>query len=694
MIFLLLDITLFLTLIVLMVSNSHTGTGFDSKAKVTIIGQNDGSMILRWPGVEGAKGYEVLIDRESVGNSDKPVFTEHCTETECNLPNSLSRNEPLRITVRSYRDISLFGHDIRRDTGSLIETVVVLKDPAVTDLVSEVDMNNKIVNFSWKGYKEDEYFLYELDEKGEKRLVKRSEPLADKSNKDDNSYSLLSDYGTVSMSLSYNDGGDISVPDPGNEIRLLMLPVRSTEQMAYYGSATSIIVLNRDYLLSSELKAEYEETGTNSYRITWNETKGDGYDIHVREKSSEEWVLLRSFSAKDERVYETGVLDPGVEYKFRVSAFKNNDISGQELSVFPSEIDIKTKSNSLYSTIWPTKALEVYTDTQREEVIGKVKAGRALCVLEERDDMFKIRIKDGEGFIDSNYCMINLPEYMGDLCKYDITNAYSSLYLVHEYTIPNVSGTVIPGYENVLLGDGTFIVPLLYPVAKKLVPAANKAIDQGYRILIYDSFRPYVATRYIYDTTNLILDTALPDEQFKQISLKEYLDRGGNPQEPVEVNTEPALEPEKTYRYMMTNNVWKLSSFLAQSGSNHNLGIAMDMTLTDIDTGEELLMQSRMHDLSFYSVKSSNNEAADKLKDIMVPSGFNMISSEWWHFQDDDTKTEVRPPRVEEGVSIEGFKRNDKGWRYRQKNGEYITSSEMTVDGVKYIFDEEGYTDY
>ena len=110
--------------------------------------------------------------------------------------------------------------------------------------------------------------------------------------------------------------------------------------------------------------------------------------------------------------------------------------------------------------------------------------------------------------------MINLPEYLGPLCAYNISNSYSSLYMVHEYAIPQVTGEVTVGYDRVRMADGSYLVPLLYPTAQKLETAAREARSRGFRLKIYDSYRPSRATREIYDLTKKVLEEPLPERSY------------------------------------------------------------------------------------------------------------------------------------------------------------------------------------
>jgi len=73
------------------------------------------------------------------------------------------------------------------------------------------------------------------------------------------------------------------------------------------------------------------------------------------------------------------------------------------------------------------------------------------------------------------------------------------------------------------------------------------------------------------------------------------------------------------------------------TGSNHNRGAALDMTLVD-STGEEIEMPSKMHDFSQNAHRDNpdvSTEAAanlDYMTSVMLNCGFSTYAYEWWHF--------------------------------------------------------------
>ena len=75
----------------------------------------------------------------------------------------------------------------------------------------------------------------------------------------------------------------------------------------------------------------------------------------------------------------------------------------------------------------------------------------------------------------------------------------------------------------------------------------------------------------------------------------------------------------------------------------------------------------------------------------MKGAGFGDLVSEWWHFQDNDARSELELPYVSNGINAECWVADDFGWRYRDANGVYYTDTTITVGEVEYTFDADGY---
>lgn len=492
----------------------------------------------------------------------------------------------------------------------------------------------------------------------------------------DGSLTLLDTLEGAQRQFSFGDGKELAMPEYGEPCTLVFDAYRIEERLEFYGYPSANLTVAREDLLDRELNLTITEEGNNVYTMQWNETKGEYYHLQQYDNAHNQWHTLARIPKDGERKYTTDHLRNLSDYTFRVVAVGGQTNEGSSFAAQSQEVSVKTVASPIYCTMWPVKDLSVFSAPSDGKVIGKLKTAKAYCVLDQKDSMFGVMVDGQLGYVDSRYCMINLPELYGDLISYDITNSYSSIYMVHEYEIPDVTVVITAGYERVQMATGEFLVPLLYPTAQKLQIAAQNALSQGYRLKIYDAYRPNKATLEIYNLTEKILDEPIPDKTFTGKKLTDL----------------PKVKKgeEITYELLMTNGTWKLGSFLAKGGSLHNLGIAVDLTLEDLE-GNELQMQSSMHDLSCYSVLAKNNANAKLLAKIMTGAGLGGISSEWWHFQDNEIRSQITLPTVASGVSPECWMANDHGWRYRRYNGTFLADCTKNVDGVTYNFDIYGY---
>lgn len=103
-----------------------------------------------------------------------------------------------------------------------------------------------------------------------------------------------------------------------------------------------------------------------------------------------------------------------------------------------------------------------------------------------------------------------------------------------------------------------------------------------------------------------------------------------------------------------------------KTGSNHNRGAAVDVTLVDA-AGKELPMPSDYDEFSERahveyigaSEEAIRNRAI--LQNTMKAAGFKGIRSEWWHFDDPDSKSfEILDFKISELVRRAGVKESEK----------------------------------
>ena len=248
--------------------------------------------------------------------------------------------------------------------------------------------------------------------------------------------------------------------------------------------------------------------------------------------------------------------------------------------------------------------------------------GSMFRIIREENGMWYIEKGEYCGYIDPAYCMIDLADVLPK-AQFEIANASASIFRSSGYALDGVTGYQLYTCGKVWhskIQREEYLVPIMYEAAKKFASAQFLAEQEGLTLKIYDAYRPSSVTYLIRDALN---------------SLCSY-----NSAVLAGVNNAP------------NGSFWGQGWFLAQSSSSHNYGTAIDVTLVDIASGQEMAMPSAMHELSTAAVKYSSpesgyyadtmNDMAIKLDSIMVQSGLSPIASEWWHFQDNETLGRAR----------------------------------------------------
>ena len=592
-------------------------------ASLSFLDLGGGEYALEWTASPDAARYYLSID----GGERSEPLTENAATV-----GPLSEGEH-SFTVTPLGSWKLFGKEYFRE-GESVTVTVPLVSPEAPEAEWIPDEDAGTLSVEAEPLVGRSYELRIIDAGGERPLD-----------------STLAD---GELGVSFGEDGDLPMPEYETPYRFCLRAVVSGQQYEITGPAGEEYTLKREALLPDTSSLTSEELGENRYALSWTEAKGDWYEIQYSDGG--EWETLATVECTEELRYETEALRSVWDYSFRVMGADEGAEEGEYVSE-SDVIDVTTELSPLYCTIWPLMELPLYESADAEsETLASVPAASTLCVLAEEDGFFRVRYGETYGYLSSSYCMINLPEYMGKLIGYDITNSYASKYAVHGYEIPEVTGEVVKGYEHVCLAEGVYLAPYLYPCCEKLYTAANAALEQGYRLKIYDSYRPNQATVDIYNKAELMTNQPVPE-------LDIY---GEVPEELPELAEGQTL----TYRMLWEDGTYGLPNFLAKGGSMHNMGIALDLTLERVDSGEELEMQSDMHDLSIYSVINRDNDEALILDNIMKAAGFGGLTSEWWHFQDNETRKNLSlNTYMWAGVSIEGWHASDGEWYYLDSLG-------------------------
>ena len=652
--------------------------------RLSLFFNNDGSLMLTWNRVPSAGGYHVRLQKDTsqdLPSPDAVLFEADVREPVVLLPPEILDAGIVRLRINTYRDIDLFGLSLHRTGSYPLNVTFEAKEPAVSDIEPRFDDREKTMRVTFDAPETDGCSIYLMREDGNNLLVKEIVP---GENRED--------------TITFGESGDLPLPDAATPYTFTFRATRTVDRiLTLYGKSTHTLTVTSDDLKSRVLALSAEQTATNRYTLSWEEAAGEGVELRLI-TGPDTYETLGTFDMPGKMFCDTGILPAGRTLTFELVSVGGTPIPGRDYAAEPARIDLTTEISVIGATVWPAKDLPLYTRLTGTQTRGTVAQLTPLCVLEEEDGYFKVRTEEGNGYIDASSCLINLPDMLGDHCEYDITSSYCCICRIQGYAIPGLTGEVVEGYENVMLADGTFLVPYLYPLVDNFLGAVEAAAKAGYRIKFYDSFRPLKGQMHMYNTTRSILDLEIPEATYERLTPAQFLAEG--PKLPAEEELPPRTEgedeetPYTTYHQKITEGGWHIGWFLANGANQHNYGSAMDITLVGIESGEEALMQSPVHELSVLAVLNNNTEAADLMQQIMKDIGYSNLRSEWWHFQDDNAHVRYGIPAIVEGVSIEGFKYNGLGWRYRTADGTYLKDTTVTIGGNAYTFDKEGYTDF
>ena len=160
----------------------------------------------------------------------------------------------------------------------------------------------------------------------------------------------------------------------------------------------------------------------------------------------------------------------------------------------------------------------------------------------------------------------------------------------------NFVGDRIDGYEEP-------VALLTKEAARAVKSVANELNAQGYRLKVFDAYRPARAVKHF-------ILWGIED---------------------LDLRMKPFFYPD------LTKDEVFAQGYIAKQ-SSHSRGSTIDLTLLDMETGKEVDMGSPFDlfsDISHPDSKAVTEEQYKNrmlLKRAMVRNGFNTLDCEWWHF--------------------------------------------------------------
>ena len=155
---------------------------------------------------------------------------------------------------------------------------------------------------------------------------------------------------------------------------------------------------------------------------------------------------------------------------------------------------------------------------------------------------------------------------------------------IRYYSTYNFIGERIDGYEEPC-------ALLTKEAARALKSVSNEMLVQGYRLKVFDAYRPACAVKHF----------VLWGIEDQDIRMKPYF--------------YPELKKQELFE----------KGYIAKQ-SSHSRGSTVDLTLLDMNTGKEL-------DRGITEEQYTNRMI---LRHVMTRNGFQPIDCEWWHFTLED----------------------------------------------------------
>ena len=171
---------------------------------------------------------------------------------------------------------------------------------------------------------------------------------------------------------------------------------------------------------------------------------------------------------------------------------------------------------------------------------------------------------------------------------------------IRYYSTYNFVGTRIDGYEQPT-------ALLTKEAAAALRQVSDDLVRKGYRLKIFDAYRPQMAVNHFMNWAKDVSDTAM----------------------------KPYFYPE------LDKSVLFAQGYIAEH-SGHSRGSTIDLTLFDMKTEKEVDMGGtfdyfgkRSHP-DFKGVTREQYANRMLLREAMLKRGFRPLAEEWWHFTLDD----------------------------------------------------------
>ncbi len=294
------------------------------------------------------------------------------------------------------------------------------------------------------------------------------------------------------------------------------------------------------------------------------------------------------------------------------------------------------------ATGYASYPLPLYASPLVEETpVATLQPGEGFTVLQEEGDWWRIAYGEREGYVLYATCYLNIADVVPSIVL-DNTNATASVFVSSGVALPTITGEQLYNatYQNDRFGDVRQVMAANYGMVKKIYAAQQAALAEGYTLVINETFRPW------------------------------------DVQQKVAAQLATLRQQNEAVRAGIDAAPWGIGWFIASRMSTHQMGVAMDVSLAKVTTVTWRIcggyrypqvtgytpcrMPTAIHELSSAAVALNKpvssysatawkavapadtmTEDALRLQRYCTEAGMSPLASEWWHFNDLETKAVV-----------------------------------------------------
>jgi D-alanyl-D-alanine dipeptidase len=267
---------------------------------------------------------------------------------------------------------------------------------------------------------------------------------------------------------------------------------------------------------------------------------------------------------------------------------------GQELEAVDDSTFRMTQNNGMLTVRWVENSV-----LRPESAGGSTGSVQELVIGTQSFQRLRLGAADGETF---RITPVRDPEHLRAEALAAVPPEEEGEFLPSDLVElvrldPTIRMDIRYASTNNFMGEVFYSSPRAFlqrPAAEAVVRAHRWLNEQGYGLLIHDGYRPWYVTKMFWDAT--------PEH------LKDFV-------------ADPA------------------------SGSRHNRGCAVDLTLFDLDTGEPVIMPAGFDEMTPRSSADYPGGTTRQrwyrklLRDAMEAEGFTVYPGEWWHFDYQDWRS-------------------------------------------------------